>query len=129
MSLIARGHGTVPHTFLPFLLPILGAAVKTIATTAITGLATNAISNFINPPPATPTAGPAEADLPSAEDVGAEEEEEEPAPAEEFTTEPDVGAAPIGGTAPPPLEVPPQLRAAVLTGYVGGGKERGHREL
>ncbi len=142
MSLVAKGHGTLPHTFLPFLLPLLGVAAKTIATTAITSLATNVVSNIINPPRATPTAGPAEAPLPSAEDVGLFEEEEEEffeEEPEEFVDEefmePDVGAGPIGGTAPAPLEVPPILRAAVLSsptaavpfsrgfGLIGGRRE------
>lgn len=117
MSLIARSHGTLPHNFLGFLLPLLGAAVKTVAVSAVTSLATNAVTNLVNPPQQTATAGPAEEDLPSSEDVGIEEEplEEEPLE-EEFTTEPDVGAGPIGGTAPPPLEVPPQMRQTILSG-------------
>ncbi len=56
-----HGRG-VEHEFLNFLLPLLGMAVKTVAVSAVSQLATNAIGNFVSG--LVPTAGVQETGTP-----------------------------------------------------------------
>lgn len=67
------GHGRAghrireSHQFLSFLLPLLGTALKTVAVSAVTQLATNAVSNFVSNAAGgsdAPTAGVQETGLP-----------------------------------------------------------------